>query len=499
MNNQVICFLGEFDMKSKNILLGFLTAGTMATFNAPKVYADETDKDATTVYAEKKQDFYDVVKDKFQKINPKTAKQEASQTMFEAEAMLSISDSTFYEYSKLLHDETEAEKIHAARIMAYTIQKGDSEKLRELKAQAKKVYDDCIKTLNRLNLRYNELNDYITKNSEAASEATDSVITDKTLLDKDPKLLKLQLDYANAMQDYVEIDGRLKELDVPLRIAQLNQDIYKKQIELQKVKNNIKEWDKKQKEIDKLEAELKALSPNEFDNEAKQKLTSDTKENNKISSENLETAQDNWNNYQYAKNLGKKIDGYKAQQLELGASRDTLVSTQGLLESEIQGYKIELKTLKKQNNEAEINLFTKEEYETSFKPAVDDFAKAYANLQNSKKQVAGNDTISEYEAKLLQYREKASSVESDTLEGGTVQTKFIMDNNGQTDEVMTIKYPNGRSVIMEGKKAKVVFSYDKNGKLDKTYRYNSQSDSYIDDKGGKHGIVSIWTNAGIGR
>ena len=93
-------------------------------------------------------------------------------------------------------------------------------------------------------------------------EANDSISANDSLedfdkspknpLNADKKLLELQLKHANTMKDLMVKQDELAKIDVPLRIAQLNQDIFNKKAQLQQVKKDIKEWDRLQKEIDVL-------------------------------------------------------------------------------------------------------------------------------------------------------------------------------------------------------------------------------------------------------
>ena len=182
----------------------------------------------------------------------------------------------------------------------------------------------------------------------------------------------------NRMEDLVQKQEELVKKDVPLRIAQLNQDIFNKKAAIAKLNIDIKEWDNIQKEIDIYQSELDALKLGEFDNEAKSKLSQNQQENSNISNKNLTTAQQNWQNFLEAQGLDDKINNLKKGQLELGESRDTLVSQLNELKIEIQEDKAELKVLRKSRGNAEIASFTKDEYEGStLQLTASDFAEAY--------------------------------------------------------------------------------------------------------------------------
>ena len=150
-------------MKLKNLGLGALTT-VITTLGAPNAYAQgnsssqqQSSDSIRTEYLQKEQALYTVIENRFKGINVKNATFEASQTMSEATSMLLLNDSLFNEYMELAHDFFEEKEIHAERIKAYTVQKGDNEKLAAMKTDAKKTYDDCLKILKKLNESYKEL------------------------------------------------------------------------------------------------------------------------------------------------------------------------------------------------------------------------------------------------------------------------------------------------------------------------------------------------------
>ena len=496
-------------MKFGKFTIGAITTA-VTTFAAPNTFAEEntssddlSSKTLQEVLLEKKNDLYDVVKSRFEETNTKTAVSETSQAMSEATSLLSFNDSVYNKYMESLHNDFENKEVHAERVKAYTVQKGDNEKLTALKKDAKKTYDECLRRLELLNKADAALKKYLNDHPEVLPEGKDSVASNNSLedfdkspknpLNADKKLLELQLKHANTMKDLMIKQDELAQKDVPLRIAQLNQDIFNKKAELQQVKNNIKEWDRLQKEIDVLQGELSALTLGDFDNEAKSKLSDDQKENNAVTDENLTTAQENWEKHRQAQGLDTEINRYEGLQLKLGVSRDSLVSTQTRLKDEIQDHKNELKRLRKINGDHEIEAFTKDAYEGStLQLTANDFAQAYKENKKAKDQVVENDTISEYQAKILQYHQNAEKVVTEELENGANQTYITLNEKGVKREVTTIEYPNGKSVIFDGND---VLSYEK-GKLNQSYKFNNNK--YTDIKGNTVSAADVMRIVGSG-
>ena len=60
---------------------------------------------------EKKQALHDVVEQRFAETNARTAGLEADRTMLEANTMLSINDSIYTEYMKLVHEAFEEKEV----------------------------------------------------------------------------------------------------------------------------------------------------------------------------------------------------------------------------------------------------------------------------------------------------------------------------------------------------------------------------------------------------
>ena len=498
-------------MKLKNLGLGALTT-VITTLGAPNAYAQgnsssqqQSSDSIRTEYLQKEQALYTVIENRFKGINVKNATFEASQTMSEATSMLLLNDSLFNEYMELAHDFFEEKEIHAERIKAYTVQKGDNEKLAAMKTDAKKTYDDCLKILKKLNESYKELKKYIKEHPEVLPQANDSVASEdpyedfmksnKNPLNADKKLLELQMKYANRMEDLVQKQEELVKKDVPLRIAQLNQDIFNKKAAIAKLNIDIKEWDNIQKEIDIYQSELDALKLGEFDNEAKSKLSQNQQENSNISNKNLTTAQQNWQNFLEAQGLDDKINNLKKGQLELGESRDTLVSQLNELKIEIQEDKAELKVLRKSRGNAEIASFTKDEYEGStLQLTASDFAEAYKKNKEASRAAVNNVAVNEYQAKIAQYRKNAEDVKTEELPNGTSQTTFTFNNKGKKTTVSTVEYPNGKSVIFDENNN--IVSYDKNGNRVETYKY--KDNAYTDSKNNVRTVPEILMTAGSG-
>ena len=491
-------------MKFRKFALGALT--TAATIVAPNTYAEEkkssddlSSKTPQEILWEKKNDLHDVVKGRFEETNPKTAISETSKTMSEASSLLSLNDTIYNNYMEMLHDNFENKEVHAERVKAYTVQKGDNEKLTALKKEAKRTYDECLRELERLNKADAALKRYLKDHPEAndSISANDSLEdfdkSPKNPLNADKKLLELQLKHANTMKDLMVKQDELAKIDVPLRIAQLNQDIFNKKAQLQQVKKDIKEWDRLQKEIDVLQGELSALTLGDFDNEAKSKLSDDQDKNNEVTDQNLTTAQENWDKNQKAQGLDTEIKKYKGLQLKLGESRDTLVNTQTRLNGEIKDHKNELKRLRKINGDHEIEAFTKDAYEGStLQLTANDFAQAYKENKNAQSQAVENDTISEYQAKISQYRQNAEKEVTEELENGVKQTYITLNEKGVKREVTTIEYPNGKSVIFDGND---VLSY-KNGELNQSYKF--KDNQYTDIKGNTVSAADVMRIVGSG-
>ena len=484
----------------------FATAVT--TFAAPNTFADDLSSNADDLSSktplevlwEKKNDLYDVVKSRFEETNPKTAVSETSKTMMEGSSLLSLNDTIYNNYMEMLHDNFENKEVHAERVKAYTVQKGDNEKLTALKKEAKRTYDECLRRRELLNKSDAALKKYLKDHPEAndSISANDSLEdfdkSPKNPLNADKKLLELQLKHANTMKDLMVKQDELAEIDVPLRIAQLNQDIFNKKAQLQQVKKDIKEWDRLQKEIDVLQGELSALTLGDFDNEAKSKLSDDQDKNNEVTDQNLTTAQENWDKNQKAQGLDTEIKKYKGLQLKLGESRDTLVNTQNRLNGEIKDHKAELKDLKRVNGDHEIEAFTKDPYDGStLQLTASDFVEAYKGyMESNNTQAVENDSVSAYQAKISQYRQNAEKEVTEKLENGVNQTYITVNNNGTKREVTAIDYPDGRSVIFDGND---VLSY-KNGELNQSYKF--KDNQYTDIKGNTVSAADVMRIVGSG-
>ncbi len=348
---------------------------------------------------EKEQALFDVLKGRYAETNPETADKLAAQTLQSYRQHLEGAE--FEKANSTMvdtHNMFEEKEVEAARNEAYTVESGDNKRLAKLKGEAKSAYKAAEKAVEDFAKVDRQLQEYleqhpVAENADVAVEANAEKPDVLDPLNADVELLKLQKRHGDLMKDMVDKQVTSAELDLDLRKLQLQKDLIDTAKEKAELKKDLNLWEKLEKQIKKLDAELSKLRLGEFDNEAKENLSDTPVENVVPSDKNMTIAHENLQKYEQAQLLDKEkntllgqqekivdrvvreegievtkevAEGETAENVEATekTGREILTEAIDKKETEINEMKAEVKAIRK-GAQTEVEAFNMDEYEGS--------------------------------------------------------------------------------------------------------------------------------------
>ncbi len=539
---------------------------------------------------EKEQALFDVLKGRYAESNPDMADKLAAQTLMTYKQ--SLGNAEFDDANDLMvktHNYFEENEVDAARKEAYTVESGDNKRLAKLKGLAKSAFNDAENATKKFAAIDKKLQEYIEQHPESvpakavseelsnqpttdvAAEGTSAAaenvetttsteaVTENTQktdvldpLNADHELLKLQKQHSDLMKDMVEKQLKSSQLDLDLRKLQLHQDVIDAGKDEAQLKKDLKLWEKLEKAINKLDAELSKLRLGEFDNDAKENLSDVPVENVEPSDKNLMTATENLKKYEHAQLLDKEKQGLLKQQdaivdkvvreedievykelpegeaaenavPEEKTGREILTEAIENKKSEIREMKAEIKSIRR-GTQTEVEIFNVDEYEGSEQQkAAGDMAQDY---QKETQTVETSENVSETEPateidSTASQAENSEEVKAENTDAGkTIEAEFAdnpskefhnmekelienavkidsKDENGVFTVMFTMedgsktsvtRTPSGKAIVFQGNK---ITSFAADGAKQE---YTNTGKEFVDSQGKTYNATALVKN-----